>query len=261
MPAEPVSQQSVIAQAVALLDHYAFDTGRLPCTEVARQWLERYEPAWIRAAAIEALYLGRYKAVSVAQILEIWQRRGQPTPHFNGDFERLICRKLPDYFAAPGDALDLALDLGLTLDPRARAASSSSLLDPRALPLASRSPQAVPTAERSPDPARSLLVVPARSTTALHNADPFRSPIRIYSPPVDTSEFYARLCRFLARSLALTPPALPSERPEEWVLELGMWHLELDEGTEASPQGSETPGTSEPPPEPESTAAEPCDCT
>ena len=46
-------------------------------------------------AVIESLYRGRYKAISVEQILTIWLRRGQPFHRFNGEFERLISRKLP----------------------------------------------------------------------------------------------------------------------------------------------------------------------
>ncbi|WP_204105797.1 MULTISPECIES: hypothetical protein [Spirulina sp. CCY15215] len=92
------SRQSDIARSLALLDRYGFDTKGYMSTELVARWLEKYEPHWIRLAAIEALYQGRYKVISVEQILTLWHRRGQPTPHFNSDFERLISRKLPDYF-------------------------------------------------------------------------------------------------------------------------------------------------------------------
>ncbi|MEM9540110.1 MAG: hypothetical protein AAGA60_11505 [Cyanobacteria bacterium P01_E01_bin.42] len=93
------SRQSDIARSLALLDRYGFDTKGYMSTELVARWLEKYEPHWIRLAAIEALYQGRYKVISVEQILTLWERRGQPTPHFSSDFERLISRKLPDYFA------------------------------------------------------------------------------------------------------------------------------------------------------------------
>ncbi len=61
-------------------------------------WLDFYAADWIRAAIIEALYQGRYKAISVEHILTLWQKRGHPAPHFTGDFERIICRKLPEWY-------------------------------------------------------------------------------------------------------------------------------------------------------------------
>ncbi|NEO26327.1 MAG: hypothetical protein F6K03_05370 [Kamptonema sp. SIO4C4] len=93
------SDQTAIAQAIALLSHYAFDTKGLTPAQLMGQWLENYEASWIRLGVIEALYQGRYKAISVEQILSIWTRRGQTSPHFGRDFERIISRKLPDYFA------------------------------------------------------------------------------------------------------------------------------------------------------------------
>ena len=100
MTSPECSRQSDIARSLALLDRYGFDTKGYMSTELVARWLEKYEPYWIRLAAVEALYQGRYKVISVEQILTLWERRGQPTPHFSSDFERLISRKLPDYFPA-----------------------------------------------------------------------------------------------------------------------------------------------------------------
>ena len=100
MTSQDSSRQSDIARSLALLDRYGFDTKGYMSTELVARWLEKYEPHWIRLAAIEALYQGRYKVISVEQILTLWHRRGQPAPHFTSDFERLISRKLPDYFPA-----------------------------------------------------------------------------------------------------------------------------------------------------------------
>ena len=58
--------------------------------ELVRAWLHNYKSSWVRLAVIEALYQGRYKAVSVEQILATWNRRGFPKSHFNGEFERLV---------------------------------------------------------------------------------------------------------------------------------------------------------------------------
>ena len=87
------------AQARSLIDSYAFDLGRYDAETLLQQWLSFYSASWIRLATIEALYLGRYKAVSIEQIMGVWQRRGMPNLHFNYEFERLICRKLPKHLS------------------------------------------------------------------------------------------------------------------------------------------------------------------
>ncbi|MGL5835704.1 MAG: hypothetical protein ACRC1Z_21100, partial [Waterburya sp.] len=78
-------------------DSYAFDLGRDNAEKLLEYWLDMYHANWIRLATIEALYLGRYKAISVEQILNVWLRIGTPNPHFTYEFERLICRKLPNH--------------------------------------------------------------------------------------------------------------------------------------------------------------------
>ncbi len=260
MPAAPLPKQSAITQVVALLDRYSFDTGRLACAEVAIQWIERYQPAWIRAAAIEALYLGRYKAISVEQILEIWERRGQATPHFNSDFERLICRKLPDHLTNEVDAFLLKQYAEARHAPAATgsaiaetdrmptpaasepAIATTTTVSPSEPPIATRPEPApaVPTAERGTDTAKlTARVVPLAIATPqpFSSTEVFRSPIAIYIPPADASEFYPRLRRFLAQSLRLeTPDPEPatSEPANDWVLELGTWQLELDDDADAT---------------------------
>lgn len=78
-----------------LISHYGFDLGGLTAEDIVDRWLEVYEENWVRLAAIEAIYLGRYKAISVEQILRGWERQGQANYHFQSDFERLICRNVP----------------------------------------------------------------------------------------------------------------------------------------------------------------------
>ena len=82
--------------ATALLTHYSFDLGGYSASELIRRWQANYPIEWLHIAVIEALYQGRYKAVSVQQILNFWHRRGQATYHFNMEFERLICSKFPE---------------------------------------------------------------------------------------------------------------------------------------------------------------------
>ena len=99
-----LAQDSAAAYATALLGHYGFELGGYTAQELVAMWLDRYRANWVRLAAIEALYQGRYKAVSVGQILATWTRRGRPIYHFNHEFERLISHKIPQNIAASPDA-------------------------------------------------------------------------------------------------------------------------------------------------------------
>ncbi|TBR58286.1 hypothetical protein B4U84_20350 [Westiellopsis prolifica IICB1] len=82
--------------ATALLIHYSFDLSGYQASELVHRWQQQYSDSWLHMAVIEALYQGRYKAISVQQILTLWQRRGQAVFHFNMEFERLICSKFPE---------------------------------------------------------------------------------------------------------------------------------------------------------------------
>ncbi|MGD1865397.1 MAG: hypothetical protein ACFB0D_12655 [Phormidesmis sp.] len=79
-------------QAAALLEGYHFELGNHDAPQWVSLWIESYRPAWVRDAVIEALYQGRYKAFSVRQILELWQKRGQPIRHTTHDFEAAVCQ-------------------------------------------------------------------------------------------------------------------------------------------------------------------------
>ncbi len=76
-----------------LLKYYSFELDGHTVEHCVVQWRDRYPDHWLRPAIVEALYQGRYKAVSVAQILDMWCRRGQSLCHYNGEFERMICNK------------------------------------------------------------------------------------------------------------------------------------------------------------------------
>lgn len=130
------------ADTIALLTHYSFDLGNATPEELFDGWSASYKPNWIRLAVIEALYQGRYKGVSVEQILVIWQRRGQPLQHFNHEFERLVCNKLPK-------DLTLLNDNGNPGDPPR---VEVTLLPPRLpIPLGPSNPPLPPTLTESPD--------------------------------------------------------------------------------------------------------------
>lgn len=82
--------------AAKLLTHYSFDLNGYNASELISQWQSEYPLHWLHLAVIEALYQGRYKAVSVQQILTFWRRKGETTYHFNMEFERMICSKFPE---------------------------------------------------------------------------------------------------------------------------------------------------------------------
>ncbi len=90
------TQDSATAYATTLLLYYSFELIRgYTADELVAHWLRNFGASWVRLAVIEALYQGRYKAISVEQILNFWSRRGQALYHFNHDFERLVCRNFP----------------------------------------------------------------------------------------------------------------------------------------------------------------------
>ncbi|MEG3898019.1 MULTISPECIES: hypothetical protein [unclassified Microcoleus] len=95
---------AISAQAAALLVHYGFDLGGKKAEKLAGEWLTKYPGYWLRLAVVEALYQGRYKAVSVGQLLSMWHRIGQPLYHFNREFERLVCNNFPQDLTLERDA-------------------------------------------------------------------------------------------------------------------------------------------------------------
>jgi hypothetical protein len=89
-------QNTCAELAVNLLVHYSFDLNGYQASELVAYWQKDYPSDWLHLGVIEALYQGRYKAISVQQILNFWQRRGQVVYHFNMEFERMICSKFPE---------------------------------------------------------------------------------------------------------------------------------------------------------------------
>lgn len=94
-----LNQDLAIAHIITLMTSYSFDTDQNNVEELVQQWQKTYHVHWIYLATIEALYLGRYKAISIEQIMNSWVRSGQPKTHFGGEFERLISRKLPRHLS------------------------------------------------------------------------------------------------------------------------------------------------------------------
>ncbi|WP_009543729.1 hypothetical protein [Crocosphaera subtropica] len=76
------------------MTRYGFEIKEISISELIETWIASYSVYWIRLAIVEALYQGRYKAISVEHILALWKRLGHPTYHFTYEFERFITRNL-----------------------------------------------------------------------------------------------------------------------------------------------------------------------
>ena len=126
MTAATFSTSIEAQQAAALLDGYQFEMGSHDARQWVSLWLESYRPVWIRDAAIEALYQGRYKSISVRQILELWTRRGQPIRHVTHEFEAAVCREFGETKIAPSQLLPVQLPQGNRSDRRTNGKASTS---------------------------------------------------------------------------------------------------------------------------------------
>ncbi|MGB3513041.1 MAG: hypothetical protein WBA93_28280 [Microcoleaceae cyanobacterium] len=91
----------------ALLIQYDFDLGCDTAEQLVSRWQSNYTVEWLPLAVVEALYLGRYKAICVQQILIIWQRRGQPVYHFNSEFQNIITRNILTNLISQADTQNL----------------------------------------------------------------------------------------------------------------------------------------------------------
>ncbi|NEP88301.1 MAG: hypothetical protein F6K18_16520 [Okeania sp. SIO2C2] len=87
-------QSSTFALPEALLNKYDFDLADETSEQLITRWHNKYQVEWLLLAVVEALYLGRYKAVCVEQILTLWERRGQPVYHFNSEFQNIITKNI-----------------------------------------------------------------------------------------------------------------------------------------------------------------------
>jgi hypothetical protein len=82
--------KEISAEVVELIRRYGFDLDGYSVNALVDFWMQQYPALWIRLATIEALYQGRYKTISIEQILNLWQRRTRPVYHFTGEFERMV---------------------------------------------------------------------------------------------------------------------------------------------------------------------------
>lgn len=218
---------SALAYAVALLKHYGFELRGYTAEELVNLWTKTYSAHWVRLGVIEALYQGRYKAVSVEQILTVWARRGQPIHRFNHEFERLISRKLPQKLAAypVTRATDLNLEPSLPLFTPSVPDTPIESLVQEAVP----QPQEIPglgepeTVRPTSMPTEAVTEIPLSvddevpelqtdgGTRPTYDANWSRcevkkQPIHQFTPPPDSSDFYLKLKSVVLHQEELSAP-------------------------------------------------------
>jgi hypothetical protein len=234
----PTGPERDFEQAKLLLEEYCFDLSGFHAGELVAIWQERLEaePSWIRAAVLEALYQGRYKAFSVEQILQGWKRRGHPVRHFNSEFERVVFGPIdptiskyaamttfsPSELMAPqpesrepqpssGEAENAIAPSPpahtaseSTADEVPTSASPSFELTPKQEPMEDLTPPAPtdPTSAPSSTSEKASAIAALIDTHPPHHSAIFSqpTPIRKFVPQSDDPEFYHRLQSVAKRS-------------------------------------------------------------
>jgi hypothetical protein len=216
-----LSEDFAIAQTLALLTRYAFDLRGCTVEKLIDEWIENYQPNWLRLATIEALYLGRYKVVSVEQILHLWQRLGNPNCHFNHEFERLICRKLPRYLTELSEFSKQNISENINEPSTDREVTKSIELFPQSAlknnaesnSLGSETQEETETHSLSEESPESLLKTNRSNDSIDPESDrseasnnyisrpPQQMPIDRFVPDSDRSDFSSKLRAFVDKSL------------------------------------------------------------
>jgi hypothetical protein len=184
--------------AVILLNAYSFDLDEYTAEQLVDGWAEYHKPRWVKLAVIEALYQGRYKAISVAQILAFWERRGEPLCHFNHEFECIVCDNIvcdnfvPSSLTADMEEVPDRPDSDPSLDPQANAI----VPNPTELLALTEDPPDQETDSPSAQP--NTTTVPGKEVPEQDNPNPLHTPltyhpIHQFVPPTDVSEFYSKL--------------------------------------------------------------------
>ena len=212
----PTASERDLEHAKLLLAEYSFDLSGFRVGELMAIWQEhlQIEASWIRAAVLEALYQGRYKAFSVEQILQGWKRRGHPVRHFNSEFERVVFGPIDPIISkyAPLTGRrpsELMAPQSTTRQPTLPPTTSRETVEPPAATPAEMSPETTdsvdpsePNAAEEPNPltapSESSLVADSAtepSTDLPQPASLFHQPepIQKFIPQLESSEFYHRL--------------------------------------------------------------------
>ncbi|NEO54588.1 MAG: hypothetical protein F6K54_16765 [Okeania sp. SIO3B5] len=127
-------QSSISPLAEALLNKYDFDLADETSDQLITRWHNKYKMEWLSLAVVEALYLGRYKAVCVEQILTLWERRGQPVYHFNSEFQNIITKNILTNLTSQIDTQSLPAEKPPLSESKPPESSTSTSVDPSSNP-------------------------------------------------------------------------------------------------------------------------------
>lgn len=229
------------ADVVELLTRYSFDLSGHSVERLTGYWLSRYPQSWVRLAVIEALYQGRYKAISVEQILNLWRRRGKPLHHFNSEFERIICSRFPKTLRSFVPPKRPKQTHGTDASPAAQAGAGSRQPEPQppapkpeaAMGAAASTEPAPPfppaaetlevtdtlSAEREPG---SLSEAEVEQLLSWSRMNAGKYPIHQFVPTPEASDFYSKLKAVAhdtivrhSRAPQNPPPIAPNPSDEE----------------------------------------------
>ena len=195
-----LKSNSLVTQTIALLTSYGFDLRGYHVSELVQQWLNHYQSPWIRLAVIEALYQGRYKAISVEQILNCWLRLGHPSYHFNHEFECLVCHKFPRYLISDSQnrvgkpfesecweavSNSLSNKQQATINPKVGETEDLDKIYESKVQWSNEPPKTVAEETEKPDS--------TSSPTQESEIPPSQGSISRFTPSSDDSEFYSKL--------------------------------------------------------------------
>ena len=184
-------QSSISALAEALLTKYDFDLGGETSEQLIARWQNNYQVEWLTLAVVEALYLGRYKAISVEQILTLWKRRSQPVYHFNSEFQNIITRNVLTNLIPETDTQSLEANTNPSLSESKLPEKSTSI---------SISPPSNPFEPNSHNKAQELAE---------------QIPVQPISYKLKHTDFYTKLKKVVKNSQALRSPPQTIEQENE----------------------------------------------
>ncbi|MBF2072183.1 MAG: hypothetical protein IGS50_00245 [Synechococcales cyanobacterium C42_A2020_086] len=216
--------EAVAAEVAGLITRYGFELNSYTLDQWIDRWLRHYPMSWLRPAVVEALYQGRYKVISVTQILELWQRRGRPLHHFNREFERIICNEFPrvDLPMLPPSSSSLPSSVADKTPPLAEhpQTPSNKMLPSWVLPSADRTTEPPTAASLTAEDANPFRPMVKRLEEVRLRAEVAQQPIHQFIPTPEPSDFYSKLKSVVYSGSAL----LPSEHqvaPEDEALPPG----------------------------------------
>jgi hypothetical protein len=79
-----------------VIEIYGLELGGYQIDTLLVTWFQKYDSTWILKAIVESLYRGRYKIVSVDNILKDWHRLGKPRYNFTPEYEWEIIQNIPE---------------------------------------------------------------------------------------------------------------------------------------------------------------------